>query len=383
MKMLFLIYHGFSDVSGITKKIKYQINGLRSLGHKVYVCKYEIMENGSRCRMIDNEILTNFGKGILAGFKKRIFYNDILRFVIENRIEFVYSRSYHNANPFTINLFHHFKINGIKNVIEIPTFPYDKEYIGFPLKERIELQIDKIYRRKLAKETNAIITYTDDQIIFGQKTIRISNGIEFASIPLKQSLNNISKQIHFIGVAEVHYWHGFDRFIQGIGEYYKNGGKKDLYFHIVGGVAKSEMFTSQHATGFSELISRYHIEDRIIFHGQLFGKELDDMFDKCDFAIGSLARHRSGVYNIKTLKNREYAARGIAFVYSENDSDFDNKPYILKISPDETPINIPLIINFVENQCISPTEIRNSIKDLSWSNQMNTVIHTIFNNEKI
>ena len=143
------------------------------------------------------------------------------------------------------------------------------------------------------------------------------------------------------------------------------------------------MFTSQHATGFSELISRYHIEDRIIFHGQLFGKELDDMFDKCDFAIGSLARHRSGVYNIKTLKNREYAARGIAFVYSENDSDFDNKPYILKISPDETPINIPLIIDFVENQCISPTEIRNSIKDLSWSNQMNTVIHTIFNNEKI
>ncbi|MEG2480028.1 MAG: hypothetical protein RSA50_07120, partial [Mucinivorans sp.] len=43
----------------------------------------------------------------------------------------------------------------------------------------------------------------------------------------------------------------------------------------------------------------------------------DDLFEQADIAIGSLARHRSGITTIKTLKNREYAARGIPFIYSE------------------------------------------------------------------
>ena len=40
--------------------------------------------------------------------------------------------------------------------------------------------------------------------IFGGKTIRISNGIDFDAIPLKQNRNNTSHELHLIGVAEVH-----------------------------------------------------------------------------------------------------------------------------------------------------------------------------------
>lgn len=81
------------------------------------------------------------------------------------------------------------------------------------------------------------------------------------------------------------------------------------------------MYHSQHAPGFHELITHYHIEKQVIFHGQKMGKELDELFDLADFAIGSLARHRSHIDKIKTLKNREYAARGIPFIYSETDED--------------------------------------------------------------
>ena len=35
MKILFLVYHGFSEVSGISKKIHYQVKGLRENGHDV------------------------------------------------------------------------------------------------------------------------------------------------------------------------------------------------------------------------------------------------------------------------------------------------------------------------------------------------------------
>ncbi len=37
------------------------------------------------------------------------------------------------------------------------------------------------------------------------------------------------------------------------------------------------------------------------------------------------------IFKIKTLKNREYAARGIPFIYSEIDDDFENMPYIIKV----------------------------------------------------
>jgi glycosyltransferase involved in cell wall biosynthesis len=377
MKILFLIYHGFSDVSGISKKIHYQIDGLRSAGHDVCVCTYSILDNRHRCRMIDGNIISDFGHGRFAALKKRCSFKDIVNYATKNHIQFVYARSFHNANPFTIHMFRQFRRKGIKSVIEIPTYPYDAEYVGFPLTERIQLIVDKMFRHSLALSTDAIVTFTDDTNIFGQRTIRISNGIDLNSIPLRKQNTLIcqnNSSINFIAVAEVHYWHGFDRFIQGMGEYYKNGGKQAMLFHIVGGIAPCEMHDSAHAPGFQELIDKYHIEGKVIFHGQMFGQPLDELFDQCQFAVGSLARHRSGVYNIKTLKNREYAARGIPFIYSETDSDFDNKPYILKAPADETPININSLLHFMQSLNIAPSEIRATTTSLTWQKQMTKVI---------
>lgn len=377
MKILFLIFHGFSEHSGISKKIHYQIKGLQEGGHEVHVCTYSLNKQGHRIRYIDNQILEDFGNGKFASLKKRICYQVIVQYAQNEHIDFVYARSFHNANPFTIRLFKSLKKAGIKSVIEIPTYPYDQEYVGFSKKERLELKIDQLFRHQLAKQTDKIVTFTEDPIIFGQKTIRISNGVDFDSIPLKQPSNHPPKELHLIGVAEVHYWHGFDRLIHGMGEYYSRPHEVNVYFHIIGGIGPSEMYNSKHAPGFHELIEKYHLEPYVLFHGQQFSEELDKYFNQCDFAIGSLARHRSGITTIKTLKNREYAARGIPFIFSENDEDFNNKPYIIKASADETPINIQKIIDFRKNNTILPIEIRNSIQNLSWKEQMKKVITQI------
>ena len=264
---------------------------------------------------------------------------------------------------------------GIKIAMEIPTYPYDSEYKGFPFFTRCGLQIDRLFRKTLAKRVNGIVTFSDEKTIFGQRTVRISNGVDFDTVPLRKTINNNSSPtLHLIGVAEVHYWHGYDRLIHGLGEYYRQYHDKEIYFHIVGGVWKSEMYHSQHAPGFHELITHYHIEKQVIFHGQKMGKELDELFDLADFAIGSLARHRSHIDKIKTLKNREYAARGIPFIYSETDEDFDHMPYILKAPADESAIDITKIIRFCSTLDIPPKQIRNSIYHLSWKNQMEKVI---------
>ena len=147
-----------------------------------------------------------------------------------------------------------------------------------------------------------------------------------------------------------------------------------MFFHIVGGVHPNQM-----TRYFTPLIEKYQLQDKVIFHGTLFGKELDDVFNLCQFAIGSLGRHRSGITVIKTLKNREYATRGIPFIYSEQDSDFDHQAYVLKAPADETPINIEQIIHFMEHFTMSPEEIRATVGQLKWSIQMQHVVDAIFN----
>jgi len=376
MKILFLVYHGFSEVSGISKKIHYQVKGLRENGYEVHLCYYDFDNRGHRCRFVDGDVIKDYGKSFFAGIYQRVDYSCIYDYCKHNNIQFVYARCFQNANPFLIRFFKKLKSLGIKTVTEIPTYPYDQEFVGFPyFSGRFWLKFDKRYRKDLYRHMDAIVTFSDAEQIFGQRTIRISNGVDFDSIPLHQYQTSVDGSVHLIGVAEVHYWHGFDRIIAGLGEYYNNHlNPRRILFHIVGGVAPNEMYGSLHAPGFSELLDKYGIRDNVIFHNQLFGEELDRVFNQCCFAIGSLARHRSGITKIKTLKNREYATRGIPFIYSEQDGDFDQQPYVIKASPDESPIDIQQILDFIDQHHFQPQDIRKTVEHLSWKIQMKHVI---------
>lgn len=382
MKILFLVYHGFSEHSGISKKIHYQVKGLRENGHDVRLCYYAQSPNGHWCRFVDNDIIQDYGKGALAGLRQRIAYSRIYDYCIREKIEFVYARCFQNANPWLISFFKKLKKAGIHSVTEIPTYPYDDEFKNFDWKARWGLKIDQLFRHRLYQQMDALVTFSDAERIFGQRTIRISNGVDFDSIPLHEPPLSLERAggeaaLHLIGVAEVHFWHGFDRLVAGIGEYYKHGGKRDVCFHIVGGVHPDYMHDLPQAPGFQTLIDKYGIADKIIFHGILFGSELDDVFNQCQFAIGSLGRHRSGITVIKTLKNREYATRGIPFIYSEQDSDFDHQPYVLKAPADESPIDIQRIIVFMDHFTTEPLEIRKTVEHLTWKIQMQQVINAL------
>lgn len=379
MRILFLVYHGFSEASGISKKIHYQVKGLRENGYEVHLCYYDFAENGHRCRFVDDNIIKDYGTGSIAGLRQRIDYNCVYKYCKQNGIQFVYARCAQNANPFLIRFFKKLNKIGVKSVTEIPTYPYDQEFASFFCKQRVELKIDQLFRNRLAKEMSAMVTFSDADVIFGQRTIRISNGVDFDSIPLHQYKTPVDGSIHLIGVAEVHIWHAFDRLVAGIGEYYqKTKDPRKVFFHIVGGVHPNERYrANKFHPGLQAIIDKYGIQDNIIFHGQLFGEELDKVFNQCCFAIGSLGRHRSGITVIKTLKNREYATRGIPFIYSEQDSDFDEKPYVLKALPDESPVDLQQILEFIDRHNFNPEEIRKTVEHLSWKMQMRKVVDSL------
>lgn len=362
MKILFQVYHVLVSHSGISKKILSQVEGLRENGADVSLCTLTINEDGSKSRTVDGKSIRDFGFGLKAKLRKRFSYSDIVEYVKNNGFDAVYIRYDINADPFTVRFVKSLKKAGVKVVVEIPTFPYDGEFKGMGIGPKFQLFMDKCFRRRFFKYCDRVIVYSTDEYVFGCKAINISNGVNFGNIPLSEE-QTYDGTLRMLSVANVHLWHGLDRLIEGMGRNPEI--KSEL--HIVGDGVES-VFNE-----YRMLIGRYGLEDRVRILGPMFGSELDKEFEWCNIAAGSLGRHRSGITDIKTLKNREYAARGRAFFYSENDSDFEGRPYVFKVSANETPVDLKALAEFRQLLNVSPLQIRESISGLSWTSQMGKV----------
>ena len=128
MKALFVIFHGFDSNNGISKKISYQVEALNACGMEVHLCYMD--EHYTKKRLVDDVVIADYGNKLMSKIKKRIEFSSISKYAIENNIDFVYIRSNHNASPFTIKMVKQMKRYGMKVVMEIPTYPYDHEYIN-------------------------------------------------------------------------------------------------------------------------------------------------------------------------------------------------------------------------------------------------------------
>lgn len=367
MKILFLVFHGFYAYNGISKKILAQTDALKALGHDVRICYYNVRTDGTREWKVDNESIAVLGKGLPAKIRKRIDLSPVGNYAIKENIGLLYFRSFHNANPFTIGLARKLHASGVKTLLEIPTYPYDGEYS----KGSLKLLIDKLFRKRFCSHFDRIVTFSEADSIFGRPTIRISNGIDFSCFPLRKP-RKPDGSTQLLAVAEVHFWHGLDRLIEGLGLYYEKGGQRDISLEIAGPI-----WSEREQNEISSAIHRHGLEKRVQLSGPKFDRQLDEAFERADLAVGSLGRHRSGISTIKTLKNREYAARGFRFIYSENDPDFDGMPYVCRFPADESPIDIERLLKFIDSPSPSPEAIRKSIMHLSWKAQMHKVIEEI------
>ena len=372
MKALFLHFYDFAPHSGISKKILYQIDALRKCGVDTELCYTDIDENGFQRRVCEGKVIEDFGNGIAAKFLKWLNFNALTNYVLENNFDFIYIRSFYNTNPSLLKMLKRLKKAGVRIAMEFPTYPYDREISGAPIKYRPIFLLNRIFRGDLKRYVNRAVTFTDMPYIHGIKSINISNGIDFNSIKLIKEKKPTAEFI-LTGVAEIHHWHGFDRLIRGLYNYYKDGGEQKIIFNIIGDGEPKDV------NALKALVNELGLDKHVAFLGYRHGEELDTLLSQSDFGVASLARHRSGITKIKTLKNREYAARGIPFIYSETDDDFDLMPYVLKAPADESPINIQGILDFKKNLKTPPQAIRASIENtLSWEKQMQIVIDNLF-----
>ncbi len=193
--------------------------------------------------------------------------------------------------------------------------------------------------------------------------ISIGNGINVSSIK-QRTPPNFSGTLNLLFVATISRWHGIDRLIKGLADY---EGATKVILHIVGeGLVLENL---------NRLSNECQVEKNVIFHGFLKGNALDELFDMCHIAIGSLGIHRKGLSMTSELKIREYTARGIPFICSAVDSDFpDDFHYMQKVPGDECPIKIEEIIQFAEKVYLDPEhpiKMRAHAEDnLDWSVKM-------------
>ena len=268
-------------------------------------------------------------------------------------------------------------------VVEIPTYPVMGE-MRSKAKSRWQnkkflkaikgylggFALEYYYIRKQKRKADMFVLTTLQHSIAGTTTVNILNGIEPSKIALREVKRN-SEALKLLAVANVSYWHGFDRIIRGLATY--TGGKK-VEFIVVGEGTELDRLKS--------LTKSLQLSSQVQFRGVLVGNDLDKCFDECDVAVGSLGLHRLGAWP-STLKSREYMARGIPFLMEKGES-IENIPeafpFIYEIPGDETPVDIESVLQWADNMDVQKAKeiLREcAVEKCSWDAQMKKVVDAV------
>lgn len=296
----------------------------------------------------------------------RSLYKNVLEYVRKNSVTHIYIRRSGTLDKYFIRFLKYLKKENVRIIYDIPTFPYDGEMI----KGSIQHKMDVKYRKKLKEYVDLVVTPSlpeNTKNIFGIPYLTIPNGIIVDDIKETKAQAYEDNSIHAIAVSSLRLWHGFERFIEGLGQYYNVlNGSRNIVFHIVGGDRNNEYYRL-----YKNLISKYQLEEHVILYGNKYGQELDEIYDKCNIGISSLGLHRIDIHKSTALKSGEYITRGIP-VYSSTLIDIfpKNFKFVGYDQEDENPIDIRKFIDFYDDIYLDKNykaihnEIRNNARNI-------------------
>lgn len=353
MKIVFAVDKGSFDSpdhTGVNIKVYSQIEQMKSRGADVVLEKYEWK---------DRQLQLN----------------------VDNDIDVLYFRRMESSRKLLKKLEEFKQINpNIRIVMEIPTYPFKGESGKIPLKNKVNGFISDFFLHRYIDKVVVCSPSVPLKKFHGIPVIEFRNGVDFDKLIINADIK--SENIDMICVSGCTLSQGYDRIIKGLNDYYlSDGPKRTVNLHVVG--------TGEYLDYYKELATEYNLIDKhVFFYGKRVGEELDTVYGKCNVALGHLATHRIGISISPALKIREYGARGLPIVSATmldiyND---DTKPYILKISDDETNVNVNEIVDFVDNvYSIDDVHhiIRNTFEPFcDWKHVYVDVLNYIFEGDK-
>lgn len=338
MNGVFLYYNQIDmcKPSGIDKKILTQINVFKSLNID---CKLITLYSGSRKQ--GERTFCEKIRYRLPGSNIFPQWNYIKEFDNNN---FIYFRRPPCITGYTVKILKKIKKKNpeTKIIMEIPTFPYDEE-LKMSLKDYPIFVKDKLNRIKLRNIVDRIALISGDTLneLFGIPVIKLFNGIDLKSV--KPRKGYLDDSIDLCAVAMFSKWHGYDRVISGMSEYYKTGGKRDIKLHLIGDGSELQSY--------KKLVLEKNLENNVIFYGMKSRKDLDELYNKMDIALDVFGMYRKNLSFASSLKSREYLAKGLPLISGcavdvfETDKSFK---YYLEQENNSSPIDIKETVDFYD-----------------------------------
>lgn len=341
----YLIVTDDSPESGVLKKARYQVDALNALGMQaeLVILTQEIRsrEETGPVRYVYFDKLRNpsFFSRFLRAQKIRALISEIITSL--GQTDILYYRAFGSVMlsylPRTFfRPFRQCRVVSEHNSIEWRELLLEGSY-------RAVIQ-NIVLGNLIIGQSDGIIGVTEEISRHWQRRLfyrnipcaTIPNGFFVSAVPVRKLPSCTKGELHVLFVGNISRWHGLDRFIGGMAAY---RGDVGVNVHIVGdGDERESLEALAHTLG---------VTGSVHFHGFLSGADLDTVFDRCHIAIGSLGIHRNGMKEASALKVREYCARGIPFMISNNDPDFPATfPYCLSLPPNDAPISMDTVIGF-------------------------------------
>lgn len=316
---------------GVAKKIRSQMAALEAALGPMQLAHPQ----GGRV-LLDGEPILDLGDGLPARRKVSLYgyYERIGRDGAP--WDYVYLR-YGRTSAFMLRMLARLKRANprLKVFIELPSFPYSTEAVD--LRDRVFNLTDLFFRNFLRDNTDRIVTFSRKEEILGVPTIQTDNGVDVAALTVIPQPPT-DGEIRLLGLANLSFWHGYDRVIAGLAAYRAAGGGRPVAFEVVG--------TGRELPRLQADTARLGLGDIVRFHGSRVGAELDAIVAGCHIGVSSIGMHRL-VVDTSNLKSREYCARGLPFVIAYPDRDFPpDLPWAFHATEDDSPLDIAALLAF-------------------------------------
>ena len=192
-------------------------------------------------------------------------------------------------------------------------------------------------RDQLLRTVNGIVCVASELadnpllVALHQPTIVIGNGIDLDGFSVLPPPDNARPRGVFLGGPGLR-WHGVDKILL-LAEQLE-----EMDFDLVGPSA-SELEGS--------------VPPNVTVHGFLGREQYEQVLRRADFAIGTLALHRTNLHEATPLKLREYLAFGLPVILAHKDPDLTSEPawFVLELPNTESNVldHVPEVRTWVQS----------------------------------
>lgn len=359
MKVLYLTIWNFDkkESDGVAKKILQQVETFRNSGIETdytYILKNE----KKVCINVfgKEEVLGKYRGS--KGIGSCLILKDYLK---KNSYQGIYIRNFGRIDPWVVGLLKLLHNQGCRILYEFPTFPYDRELTS-NFFARIDLGIDRIFRKQIKKYVDRVVTFSPDEKIYGIPTIQTMNGI---IVDEQKMVCNDKKDdfIRLLAVAIFQRSHGYERVIKGMADYKKHGGKRIILYLVGDGPEKKN---------YMQLSAKLGVDDIVKFYPKMAGKGLDDMYELADISLIDFGAYRENIYVTSALKSREALAKGLPLMTGCKIDICEKQyfPYVLEYPNDSSDLDLFRVEEFYKAITLgkSKTELAKEIRQYAKEN---------------